>query len=632
MTKRSALLGAFAFLLFFALFLTGLAPFSFEFPLGDMEGSWIGASVYAGLHHFAYGTQFVFTNGPLFPLYHRDYPGDLAVHYVLLRFVVAVYLAYGFTRLSVSPQRWAWLAVILGFLVLWPTITYQANDAVLLIVPLLTALLVIADRSGWPALVVGVVLSAATALGKSSFIPFCLGAFVLVDVALLSRRRWPIALALYTVSSWALFVLADQRWDDFLPFLVGTYEVAAAYSAALSVDGPMVELLVWLAIAVIVLLAVAVGEVLRGAATRTIAVLRVLLIAGFLFISLKAGFVRHDTHSIASWGLLGFLLVALGLPNTMQDWRPRMMLAAYSLPLVALVASLVFVIAIGQFPFLMRSPAILADEVGSGLAFVADPPAWLARQQQLSEGAAAQMRSAQPLPAITGSIDALSNIQGSVMAAGLDYQPRPTVQENMTFSPPLIARNRAYLEGPEAPQTLLFAPGATDNRHPASVEGSLWPLLLSRYEISGRAGDQLILSRRQTPIEIKTSAAVTTEASFGTDIALPQANAPIFLKLDIEETVAGKLADQAFKPPQVELVERYADGMSEAYRLIPGMIEDGMLISPTIKSADDYEALAKGADLGGLEFPTSIRVETDGAWAYSPAIPVSMETLSIPPN
>ena len=37
------------------------------------------------------------------------------------------------------------------------------------------------------------------------------------------------------------------------------------------------------------------------------------------------------------------------------------------------------------------------------------------------------MRSDRPLPPITGPVDAISNIQGSVMAAGLDYQPRPTV-------------------------------------------------------------------------------------------------------------------------------------------------------------------------------------------------------------
>ena len=37
--------GLAAFALFFVLFLTGLGPFTFEFPLGDMEGSWIGASV-----------------------------------------------------------------------------------------------------------------------------------------------------------------------------------------------------------------------------------------------------------------------------------------------------------------------------------------------------------------------------------------------------------------------------------------------------------------------------------------------------------------------------------------------------------------------------------------------------------
>ena len=118
--------------------------------------------------------------------------------------------------------------------------------------------------------------------------------------------------------------------------------------------------------------------------------------------------------------------------------------------------------------------------------------------------------------------------------------------------------------------------------------------------------------------------------TFGADIALPQLHGPLFLRLGIEETLLGKIADQAFKPPQVELVERYADRTIEIYRLIPGMIADGMLISPTIRTIDDYETLARGGDLASLRSPTSIRAETSGPWAILPSIRVSLEALAIP--
>src|SRR5205085_12588891 len=97
-------LGIGAFLVFFILFVTALCPLSFEFPLEDMEGSWVMASAYATVHHFAYGTQFVFTNGPLFPIYHRTYAGDLSLWYALARLAIVLYLAYGFARMSVTSQ------------------------------------------------------------------------------------------------------------------------------------------------------------------------------------------------------------------------------------------------------------------------------------------------------------------------------------------------------------------------------------------------------------------------------------------------------------------------------------------------------------------------------------------------
>ena len=135
-------------------------------------------------------------------------------------------------------------------------------------------------------------------------------------------------------------------------------------------------------------------------------------------------------------------------------------------------------------------------------AIAADPPGWLAAQQQRSAEWDALVRREQPLPAIAGRVDAISNVQQSVLAAGLDYWPRPTIQENMTVTPALIERNRAFFEGPEAPDTLIFAPGATDRRHPASVEGALWPLFLAGYAVSARERDQLILTRRATPLSI----------------------------------------------------------------------------------------------------------------------------------
>ena len=633
--RALALQGA-ALLLFFILFLTALGPFDFDFHGGDMEGSWITASTYAGLHHFTYGTQFVFTNGPLFPLYHREVAGELTGWYTLARLAIVVYLALGFTLLSGTTRLAGWIVVVLAFVLVWPTSTIQTPDAHLLVVPLLTAILALTDRARWPLLLVGIVLSAALALAKLSFMPFCLGAFLLVDLALLSRRRPPLALFTYIVASLALFVLAGQQPGDFLPFLVGNYDMTAGYSAALSLDGSPIEFYAWLAVVALtlgVVVAVQIASVRAGQQRLAVAILFPLLSAGFLFIATKAAFVRHDSHSFTGWGMWLYLVILLGLPGTFPAWRLWVPATLYTLPTLLFAA--IFVL-FGTNPYFVKyttgSPPALANQVREAVAFATNPPAWVARQQQRSAEWDALVRKEQPLPPVVGRIDAISNVQQSILAAGLDYRPRPTIQENMTSTPALIARNRAFLGGPDAPGTLIFAPGATDGRHPASVEGSLWPLLLADYAASQQVRDQLLLTRRSSPLEIVQSAAVTSTSAFGTDIAIPPGTSPIFMKLDIRETLVGKLAEQGLKPPLVRLVVTYPDGASETYRLIPGMIREGMLVSPTIRTIDDYTRLASGADLTGLAAPVSVRVETAGRWAYEPAIGVTFTTLGIPPN
>lgn len=628
------MLGLVAFVLFFILFFTGLAPFDFEFPGADIEGSWILASVYAGLHHLAYGTQFVFTNGPLFPLYHREWANEASGWYVLARFALGIYLAWGFALLSANMRLAAWPVVCVAFVLLWPAISYQANDGILLVIPLLAALLTMSDLDGWAGRAVGVTAAAAVALGKFSFLPFCLGAFLLADIGTLYRRQLPLSLPGFATASFVLFLVSGQQSIDFLPYLLGGLEMTSGYTSALALDGPIIELIAYLGLWAAVLFIVVlreIGLVRRGKERRSIALLRVLLLVGFLLISLKAGFVRQDTHSYAAWGMLSFAVILIGLPGTLPGWSPSFSWIYYSLPLVVVGLLCGFFLVTNRYvsELTTQSARVFSAEVIDGVSFAQNPAAWLSDKAKLSDAANAQIRAAQPLPPLAGTIDAIANTQASIIAAGLDYAPRPTVQENMTFSMPLVARNSAFLSGPSAPDHLLFAPGATDSRHPASVEGSLWPLLLSHYAIAGEAAGQLILDKRSTPTPSTLGYAADVHTGFGKDVAVPAAEQPIVLKLDIRETVLGRLADLLLKPPLVYLVVTYADGRRETYRLIPGMIVGGIVISPTIRTIADYRALAAG-QISGLDAPTTIRIDTPGAWAYDDEISGSFATLTIP--
>ena len=613
-----------AFAVLLVVFVTGLAPLHFEFPGSGMEGSWIWASVYAGLNRFAYGTQFVFTNGPLFPLYHREYAGDATPYYAFGRFAVALYLTWGFTRLSIGGGGWSWTAVVVASILLFPVLPFLPNESPLIALTVLTVLLVLARKGGWVSLAFGVILSAALGLAKVSFIPFHLGAFMLVDIALLSRRRIPLSLIGYAIVSFALFVAAGQSPGDFFPFLTGSWEMMSGYSAGLSLDGPLLELVAWLAISALILAALIVR---RGDEPAIDKWLRVLLFVGLIYISIKAGFVRHDRHSAAGWGLLLLWLLLLGLPGTLPGWRPRTLIASYALPVAALVVGLILVRPMLLERALPQARDALLEQVASAQHLASDPNGWLEQLRNRENAAAAAIAAAEPLPRLAGRVDAIANVQSRILAARQTYWPRPTIQENMTTTPALTARNRAFFAGPDAPDHLLFAPGATDSRHPASVEGALWPLFIAEYAPAARTGDILVLDRRARPLSVSLVEQARTNTTFGADISLPT-EGPLFLRLDIREALLGKLVGLAYKPPLVHLVMTYADGSNERLRLIPGMIADGMVVSPTISTIDQYIALATGAPIAA-PVPTAIRVETDGAWAYRPEITAIVEQLRV---
>ena len=63
------------------------------------------------------------------------------------------------------------------------------------------------------------------------------------------RRRVPFALIAYGIMTFQLFWLWHGRPDTFLPFLRGSFEVAAGYAEAMSLPGPVPELIAYLGLA-----------------------------------------------------------------------------------------------------------------------------------------------------------------------------------------------------------------------------------------------------------------------------------------------------------------------------------------------------------------------------------------------
>src|SRR5690606_11326253 len=129
------------------------------------------------------------------------------------------------------------------------------------------------------------------------------------------------------------------------------------------------------------------------------------------------------------------------------------------------------------------------------------PAEWQRQLDERNAASLAEIRSKLTLPQLNGTVDIIQSEQSDLIANNLQFTPRPTIQEYTAYSSKLIARNRAFVEGSHPPDYLIMAPGSIDGRHPASAEGSLWPLFFATYQAEMDLVHSLVLRRRAVPID-----------------------------------------------------------------------------------------------------------------------------------
>jgi hypothetical protein len=242
--------------------------------------------------------------------------------------------------------------------------------------------------------------------------------------------------------------------------------------------------------------------------------------------------------------------------------------------------------------------------------FVRSPHDWNRAMEGRQRQAADAVKAISPLPPLEGTVDSIPNIQSDLIANGLKFQPRFTVQEYVDYTRALIERNRASLTGEGAAKYLFFRPGSIDNRHPALAEGPLWPDLLRFYEPDRLVGDMLLLRRRALPAGDIFSSSERRVANIREVIAIPR-GVPLLLKADIRPRLRGSLLNLLFKTPPGHISVLYADGTTASYRLIPAIAREGFIISPLVSSSSTYAFLALGRLDLVRKWPVEIRFDFD---------------------
>ena len=562
-----------------------------------LDSSWEAALGEAAVRGEHFGRNIIFTCGPLSSLYTRYFDSIEWPLVLAAGVVICASLAWSCSRLAST-----WFVALL-----LPTIIFVTeSDAILIGVPALSALAVVASSDAPIVLVIlATTATASILLAKFSVAPIAVVSFIAIDLSLLRRRVPPIGMGLFLAFVGAWFVAAGQELRDLPDFIKFSFETSSGYSAAMNLQGDAAELLLFIVLSTMFTITVGFEIIIQRAKTFSVALWSV-VIASFAFITFKAGFVRPVGHTTISWS--GLAIVAVAAASVARSKISATLLAGISI----LSAGAVLTNGLTNTPSLtvVRNHA---QNIRQGFIEVAEiittPSTWVARQHKAMEQAMANVRAKKSLPDFSGSVDILPSMQSAVIAAGLDYRPRFTIQDYTSYTGALIEKNRESWFGSSAPDHILFGLMPIDNRYPALSEGPLWPELLRFYAPVKKADDLIVLDKRPTPLPEIVGAPEGRNASLGERIVLPAG--VLFVSIDIRFNWLGRLLTFVFRSPTVSLRLEYADGRETLYRLIPEITKSGFVISPTIVTADEYAALAMGemASFGPSTKPVAARIE-----------------------
>ena len=627
--KSTAICAGAFFAILFLLYLQAASPFDFTYISSGLDPSWVAASSWARQHGMTFGSEIVFTSGPLSILHHRFFDRALAFITVAIWLLCVLILAVVTTHVAIN-QRTSVGNIILvlicaaGSWFIHPPFNY---DSVMFLACLILPLSAEAQvKPRWIELWLTFIL-ASLSVAKFSVFPIAVVAVLVCDLIRLLRGEYPLSTFVFIGSLAALFLVTGGTVSGLSTFILSSAEVASGYTKAMSVSGSSIEVAAWM-LGAGLLASFAALELRR--AWSVSAALVVLILAAFLWICLKAGFVRHDLHSLIAWAGLWFAALvwafrALG--------NGRLLYAAVYIG-VAVGAAIQ-----GQraLPTFSLDPTVglqkTVSQLHAALTLVRSPSAWLQSHQEAQDRAKASLKLAAPLPLLNGTIDMIPSAQSELIANDLTYRPRPTVQEYTTYSRKLVDLNRAFFESNRAPEYLLVTPGSIDHRHPASAEGPLWPMLIARYEPMGMVRDYALFRQRKRPIEGLLGRPVETVASFDQDVRFPRPGEAAFVKIEIRQNLFGRIASLIYKTPGISMEVSFQDNRRIRYRLVADIAREGMVLAPTIETATAFALFASGVSpTSQSDWPVAIRVVGRGAgWFYSPKIKFEFLPVNLAP-
>jgi len=563
-------------------------------PSADLDASWRMAIGKFFLEGRQFGTDVVFTYGPLGWAMGKTYWGagwGWLIGWQLLQAIVMATLVYWHAFRLTGYYRVFFLLFYFLF-----GLTYQDSIQQTAIV---LAGLELIRRSNqpwrWSSLAL-LVLLALFSLVK--FTNLLLGFFVVLLAGALelwvrrkvSAGRLPAIFLGLFLAGW---LLCGQHLGNLPAYFHSSMEISSGYQDAMGLACPPLQLYLGLTTAGLLIaylllnLATAVDRV-RGLALFLAA-------AAYLYLNWKHGFIRADGHQIGFY--YAALTIITGTPLLLDDGLRLRLTKTLLLTGAGLVTLVCLELVL---PGLVRG--VLSMDSGAidrNVNFALRPATTRVTYENTFKGESERGRLMRTGDKVgNASIDVLGFEQGIALFSGFNYQPRPVFQSYSAYTPYLSHLNYLYYASDRAPEYVLFKLQTLDGRLPTMDDAHVLRLLVQRY--SYRFSDQgyTLWQRKPGPFNAEDFAPKplrTVSAKLGEKITLTDvADRNLWVEINYHFSLLGKLRRFLFRPVPVQLRVVDQKGEETLYRLPQPIGATGFMLNPVVGDLMEYMRAAGG--------------------------------------
>jgi len=627
-------------LVFLGLVAAGIVLFpnllGFPSGTGTVEISWGWSLGFALDHNFQWGTDYLFTYGPLGFLTAPFNYGSRGLWLISAPFTLlcmALTLLVLVRACLMSGERvWsaAWVGELIVCVLLIKACAFAPETTLFLTAYALLGLSLFQGTSRTRIIILVAGILAVSAQIKATMLA---GAVVLIGTNLAAsfllrdrkRIKHGTVLAVMFPLLWLLlWVGCGQALTGLPTYIRGIYEIASGYGKAMAVTGYTYQVILALLSLAFYLMA----WWRSGRHNREQQAL-LLITAPVLFLFWKEGFVRQDQPfwGIHSLHFFGAMVYIFWLHYLMAKMRAPL---ARDLFLTGALVTMSFVWLCVPERLPAWDPYTAGSYVQEGFQAV-----FTDEHENVEEQLRGRLHKSFDLaPVLTAALQPVPTLVlpwDTIMAPAYNVplaQP-PVPQLYSVYTSYLDHLQTSWLDESQPPQA-VYAQEAMDSRYPLFEAPEFNYHLLRQYAVVARAGAYAVLQRNEAGIPRIQWQGFSQPGHLRQKIDLPAVGPgqDLLIKVGIKRSWAGEIYGFFYKTATPKILFVLKNGTVRVYSFVYSTGEDGLLVSHHVDNMQEYERLNK------MEFPPNVEgvvfgVTPSQAWQYDETFPVEFGVSTV---